>query len=537
MTSPTTKAAKTTQTQAEILQQLLQTPIHEQQLRSLKDIGTTRTWDFSLPTIGRHRGFTPRHNFNSDESFLEILEKDVGKGLPFKILQHAGVFDQGNKIVLFGGCLLDIILKREDCIKDFDLRLVGEEFMDNEAMCVDTAKSFVASIFDFLTSENKRIEQRQEEAKQNGTLYAGERKYNLTEITVSRVRSTVTVNLPRSIGAVFQLTFAPTRNIPEMLANCQPHCTRIAIQDGAVVLDEMARYSIESTCVILDTASFVNYHIEKEAEENSRDDDNDNTGGRTIASQIMRYIKYFLEKGFDIIVPDLDMEKLPRRNLEYHVCEVLALPSLIVIYDEIKGNIIMTERLELPKYLASKSHNGAPIGEYDAEPTIGVGEAVHFNLRCLVHDVYDSFKYVAQGERYEEVFDFVPSLTPRMVDKSYETVTDSLKTGTIPIQKITGYFSVTPPHEVIEELIARPLKRTCLVQSGKLPQTFVLDDKMLAQLAEKETDSLKVKIQGLRDTMKGKNLDKLVVPYPENVSTVEELYKAFYGEFGVKKAS
>ena len=498
MTSPNTNST----TEAEKLKQLLQTPPghHPLPLRSLKDIGTTRTWDYSLPTISKHRRFLARHNFASDESFLEILEKDVGKGLPYRILKHVGVFDNhnnnnnnNNSIVLFGGCLLDIIFQCEHNIKDFDLRLVGEEFMQNETLCVQTARAFVASIFDFFIQENKKI-----------GMYIGrhldddtkESKYRLADIIVSRRRSTVTIQLPNNIG-VFQLTFAPARNIQEMLAKCQPHCTRIAIRNGAVVLDEMARYCIESTCIVLDTASFVHYYIEKEKEDEEEDKndaiDNDNTGGRTLASQMVRYIKYFSEKGFDIILPDLDMEKVPRRNLQYNVCEVLALPSLTVVYDDIKGNIIMAQRLELPPYLASKTQSGTPIGEYDAEPTTNVGtnvgEAVHFNLRCLVHDVYDSFKYVAQGERYEEVFDFVPSLTPRMVDKSYETVTDSLMMGTIPISKITGYFSVTPPHEVVQELIAMPLKR--LVQSGKLPQSFVLDEKMLETLVHKETESLK----------------------------------------------
>ena len=42
------------------------------------------------------------------------------------------------------------------------------------------------------------------------------------------------------------------------------------------------------------------------------------------------------------------------------------------------------------------------------------------------------------------------------------------------------------------------------------------------------------KIDGLEDEMKGKGFHKLVVPFPENLSTVEELASAIYGSKRLK---
>lgn len=516
--------------QAEVLQSLLSAKTDK--LYGLQDIGTSRSWDYSLPTIGSQRSFTDRLNFKSDESFFNIFEKDVNNGLPYRILHDAGVFEEENDLSLFGGCILDIILKRHDSIKDFDLRLVGDAYMNDESKCIAKAKEFVASIFSTLLRENKEIDEQSEVAKNEGrNTYV--RKCDLQEITVSRSRSTVTIHVPsfsNYMNCVFQLTFVPVNNVKEMLALCQPHCSRLAIEDGAVVLDHMARYCIESTCVVLDTSSFVNYYCG-----DAEDDDEQArrvTSGCTLAGQLKRYIKYYEEKGFDIILPELDMAKLPRRNLEFDVVEVLALPSMTVVYDDVDKNQIMTTRLDLSKDLKKNISSSGLVGAYDSSPAPNVGEAIHYNIRCLVNDVYDSFKYVAKGERWDHVFDFAPSLTPRSIRKSYETVIEDLESGIVPVYRVTGYFSETMPDEVVEKLIALPL-RNGICQKGRLPKAFILDRYQLKQLVEKEISSLVKKLEGLREILESKGLNKLITSYPENVSTQKEVFDAIYGSNGL----
>ncbi len=486
-----------------------------------------------MPTIGRHRGFTDSHNFASDKSFFDIFEKDVNQGLPYQILKHAGVFESDNSIVLFGGCILDIILKKHHSIKDFDLRLVGEEYMNDEVKCISKAKEFVASIFSYLIEQNEEFERRKRKSMESGRdiIHA---KCDLQEIVVSRCRSTVTVQIPSHGGMtdiIFQLTFAPCRTVEDMLVACQPQCTRLAIKDGAVVLDGLARYCIESACIVLDVSSFTNYYRDDNETENDEDDEEMRkfSSGRTLTIQTHRFIKYFDEKGFDIILPELDMEKVPKRNLKYGVDEVLALPSMIVAFSNVNNNFIMASWVSLAEHLKSKVEaNGGAIGVYGSSTVENVGESIHHNIRCLVHDIYDSFKYVAKGERYEHVFDFVPTLTPRMVTKSYETVAEDLDGENIPMKRIIGYFSVTPSDKVIEKLLSDPIrKQNC--GKGKFPKPFKLDKDILKGLMDKEIEALLIKIDNLREKLIEKNLHSLVLQYPENVTTVEEIREAFYG--------
>lgn len=521
-----------TSKQAESVKTMMLRQSDSNNMYLVTDIGTDRLWDYSLPTLTKPSRFTERQNFASNHSFFEVLRTEVNGGVPYEILNRVGALKTNNDVVLFGGSLLDIILKREGTINDFDLRLVGEEFVDNETKCLQKAKDFVSTVFDFLKEENEKIE-RSKKYRHNGPHRGTYIPVKINDVTVSRRRSTVTINIP-GYGCVkamcFQLTFSPSKDLASMLSKCYPHCTRVAIKDSRVVLDEMAKYCIQSTCVVLSPQSFVDHYIDTVKVDDESDNGDDDAevahGGRTLSTQIVRYTKYFTEKGFDIILPELDISKVPTRNLKYGVAEVLALPGVVVVYDKVVGNKIMTSRMVLPEKVET---GDGLVGNYDSKPELDVGESIHYNIRCLVHDVYDSFKFVAKGEVYGHVFDFVPSLTPRMIGKSYETVASYLSSGSIPLNKVTGYFSASPPEEVINKLVIQAV--TVNRKKGKLPGRFRLDEDDLNELIDKEVASLLVKIDSLRGEMETRGLDRLVIPYPENVSSKQDLEEAFYGEY------
>lgn len=194
----------------------------------------------------------------------------------------------------------------------------------------------------------------------------------------------------------------------------------------------------------------------------------------------------------------------------------------------------MASGLRLSKTLSGNIPESGLIGSYDSSPAPHVGDAIHHNIRCLVHDVHDSFKYVSKEERWNHVFDFTPSLTPRMVKKSYETVLNDLQCSNIPIARLTGYFSVTPPNEVVDSLISLPL-RANVCRKGALPKEFVLDKDMLKSLVEMEVSHLIASIEHLPEIMVNKGLDKLVCQFPENVSTEQQVFDAVYGSFGIER--
>jgi hypothetical protein len=219
---------------------------------SITDVGTERLWDYSLPTLTKPSRFTERQNFASNHSFMEVLRTEVIEGVPYEILKRVGAFKTKNDVVLFGGSLLDIILKRQRTINDFDLHLVGEEFLDDETKCLEKAKAFVSTIFDFLKEENEKIERAKTYRPHRGSC----NPVQTNDVTASRRRSTVTINIP-SYGSVkamcFQRTFDgcnkyAVQMLFSLYTNCHQGWSGRSRRDGQVLYSKYVR-RVKSTIV------------------------------------------------------------------------------------------------------------------------------------------------------------------------------------------------------------------------------------------------------------------------------------------------
>jgi hypothetical protein len=60
---------------------------------------------------------------------------------------------------------------------------------------------------------------------------------------------------------------------------------------------------------------------------------------KMLSQLVERGIKYLECKGFDIILPDLNVSKLPQRNLQFDRNEATDLPAMTVIYHVIACSI------------------------------------------------------------------------------------------------------------------------------------------------------------------------------------------------------
>lgn len=491
------------------------------ELVSLSDIRSFRAWDFSCPTFTKPHRFTARHTYTSDKALFSAIEAHNG-GLSNALLKAVGVLKEDNSVVLYGGALVDLVLKRDAQINDWDLRLIGPEFVGSEEKCVKAAKQFVDSIFSCLKEDNNKIQMSNQKRQQDGKAQAD--LFDLNAVRVSRSKSTITVIVPpRGIlrQTVLQLTYSPYTTIEDLFRHSRPHCSRIAIHRGKVVLDQAARYCLESLCVVIDTNGLLH----------CRDGDEGADHARALVTEVQRTIKYFDSKGFDIILPDLDMAKVPRRNLKFDIAEALDLPCMTAVYDDVEGNKIMVRHLCL-----SDSKNGESVLEhqgYSGGPDINPGEIIHHNIRCLVADVYDQFQFATEGEQVAPIFDFCPTLTPRMIDKSFETVKDGIHGDSLEINKVIKYFSATHPAEVFRKLLMEPIQSMKKKSPNDSCLLHGVDEAVLDELIAKEIDAILEKVLTLRNTMVTQGFDKLLVDFPQDVSRAEDIHKALYGDYAV----
>lgn len=224
------------------------------------------------------------------------------------------------------------------------------------------------------------------------------------------------------------MTFSPFATVEDLFRAILPHCTRVAIKDNAVVLDAAAKYCLESLCVVIDTGAVNNAMVLDKEKETVQD---------LIHNEVTRSVKYFGTKGFDIILPKLDMEKVPKRNLEFGQREVLDLPEMTIVIEGCEDNKIMADSIGLVKKGSGAAQTNNKIG-YNEETNFDAAKFIHHNIRCLVADVYDGFYFWAEGEAFDHVFDYAPLITGRMVDKAYETVKkNALSSGTVNVNKVS----------------------------------------------------------------------------------------------------
>ena len=105
---------------------------------SLKNLTSYRSWDFSWPTITKPHRFTERNTYATDTAFFTTLQNH-NSGLSFDLLTAVGAFDEVNDVVLYGGALVDIVRNRDWEIRDFDFRLVGEQYVGSPDKCIEAA--------------------------------------------------------------------------------------------------------------------------------------------------------------------------------------------------------------------------------------------------------------------------------------------------------------------------------------------------------------------------------------------------------------
>eukprot|EP00469_Lotharella_globosa_P006789 CAMPEP_0167775278 /NCGR_PEP_ID=MMETSP0111_2-20121227/2464_1 /TAXON_ID=91324 /ORGANISM="Lotharella globosa, Strain CCCM811" /LENGTH=565 /DNA_ID=CAMNT_0007665163 /DNA_START=59 /DNA_END=1759 /DNA_ORIENTATION=- len=168
------------------------------------------------------------------------------------------------------------------------------------------------------------------------------------------------------------------------------------------------------------------------------------------------------EKGFDIILPGLNVSALPRRNLAFRCNEVLDLPHLTVVYSNIEGNRISAERVygdrdhdadsdEISLFPVESASSLAGYGDAERD----IGSITHHNIRTLAHGA-NQFVYFGQGENWRTVFAPQVPVTERALINTYETVRKSLvKCEPLPLSKIEAYYTVKPLPLVFDELLVK----------------------------------------------------------------------------------
>jgi hypothetical protein len=409
---------------AYVRQLIAQKPTDER-LYTLKDISTTRAWNYELPTLTKKQRFLDRKSWNSAVDFRESFYSK------FPIFKHVDL----SNIAVMGGGMFDILHSREDKIADIDLFLCGDLFFKKsennkeslEAKIVQRAEKFIDDVYRSLEDYVKDMNNIQSSS------WLRREIINLSDFLdkfqANRKGPVITFHIP-NVDVPIQLVLCPHENVTMLLREVDLDCTAIAYHENEVYFNSISKFCYENACTILSEER--NKYYEP------------------------RLSKYF-EKGVDIILPDANVEKFPRKNLKFEVSEVTDLAYLGIIYNEIAEKRVFTDKLVAyhPSSSTEEDEKGfrfeiekeTSVEEEDqkdeeddeytdsvysvsdhvekktkTEKTKPAGVIVHENIIHLIHDLPQRFQYHGEGKYVKDVLLPIPKLTNRMITNSFQTV-------------------------------------------------------------------------------------------------------------------
>jgi hypothetical protein len=157
----------------------------------------------------------------------------------------------------------------------------------------------------------------------------------------------------------------------------------------------------------------------------------------------IRLIKYF-KRGFQIIMPELDITKLRKDYLKYRLPEIALLPSMAFVYTNINVNKITIRYdngfLNAP---GSEYESDYGFGEKDFDTSDGVKSSIKaFELN--VHNIIKESNflyYIVEGVNGTSIFEATPEITEGKIDAFYDTFKFKLYSrGSMDIKLIEKYI-------------------------------------------------------------------------------------------------
>ena len=417
-------------------------------LYKLEDIGTTRSWDYEAPTLQVPGRFTQRSPMTNETFRTTFYHK-------FPAFEKMN----WNNICLQGGAVVDMILGRE--MKDLDFFFYG---LDDEESVLKRAHEFM----DFLlTTERRYVEKHNQElAAKNTTNYSYRMK--IIDIKGQRRGPVISVSLS-SVSHPIQIVLCITDSMETLSRSADMAVTGIAFDGKEVLINDEAKWELENMSIKVRPGDSY--------------------------PRMERLMKYF-HKGFDVILPELDIEKIPKSYIGLGLVDAIKTRDLGFSYSAVDGN-----RISLGSFLTGKTrtqggnvdkgndYTGGGSSDYggnEKEKNFNSRALLFENIKILANacrskkksvETIPSFAVYAEADFVCDVLKPWPDLTSRQITNTYLGISGSIyKNGVLNFGAFKKFLTVTS--------LADTLKRMSEVSDDITAHTQkVIDEAVQAQVA------------------------------------------------------
>nr|QQV29318.1 hypothetical protein K-LCC10_0063 [Kaumoebavirus] len=355
-------------------------------LYTLEQINTKRSWDFSLPTIRTDKKATiSRTTAGFQDKFYD--EYPYFRNL-----------DMSN-VLIAGGCVSGLLTGNS--YDDVDFFFYGISADEAKVKLQYMLNAIPIAIEEDIVKKNEAAKA-EKKSCYIPTLYKD-------SITTVRNSNCVTLKLGSAFPTIqFILRVYP--NLADILHSFDLGSSAVGydVKSRKIYFTTLSKFSYETSTNIVDTT-------------------------RRSTTYESRLAKYF-EKGFDIILPSLDVTKMRRDYLKYGLAEMCMMPSLKISYSTIQGNIIENVHFHLPYYQTS---------DYQ-EDIDNKWQVFNHNLARFLTGSAD-FYYIAFGSDIVSVLDDACALSANQIILFFNKLKGKIFDGDrLSFQNVKRYLGLTP---------------------------------------------------------------------------------------------
>ena len=392
-----------------------------------------KTLDYSLPTLVKEQKEYSRTRVRNNEEFK------VAFANKFPVLNR--MFSSGmlNNVLIAGGCVSSLLMANR--VNDIDMFLHSCTVEHANSFTESFVANYIKTKFE-LKKEKQRAELKKSQSHSHSQEYP-EQKYSKkhtsqedaespspddyvelsTGVKVYRTPNAISFEIDEKIQIIFRIYL----NISEILHGFDIGASAVGFDGTNVYFTSLSRFSYENQCNILDLT-------------------------RRSTSYEYRLKKYF-DQGFSIVLPDLDVSKLPCKNHRFNRDEICELPYFTFAYSRIKANsVTVTEFLKVAK-----------VSDYGDDLDSCLEYSTFYqNLLNLSKDV----KYL---DRY-----YLLAYDDRHIDVKGKIEEDYLAKQSVEMARISPNLSIELINRYLNTFESRMLKGT--IQLAPLKRLFTADE-------------------------------------------------------------
>ncbi|AAV51140.1 hypothetical protein [Acanthamoeba castellanii mimivirus] len=360
-------------------------------LHTIESLKSELTLDYDLPTLCGKNLDSPNILLNSIEKFKETFNKHY----PF--LEKINM----KNLLIAGGSVSNIVRNKFQYGSDIDFFIYGL----NQQEASSRVRQW---LIDILVKKPDNSSEKTTTKKIDMTKY----------YKIIRNNNCITILLDHG-DLKLQLIFRLYQSISEILHGFDLGSSAVGYDGENVYFTTLGKYCHEYSCNVIDTT-------------------------RRSTTYEYRLNKYF-DRGFNIVVPKLDLSKLKTFNLKYGEVEICELPYFIFSYQNIIGNKIIVKKF-YDKYNIKSDYGLEPINSTNL-----YYQSLKINIGNLINDV-DYYYYVSShiDKQNTDILTKAPRLTKGDIITFYDGVRTKLNGKNIDVCLIRKYITI----DTIENIVA-----------------------------------------------------------------------------------